>query len=41
MTKDCVLIARHNPWLSDNTNIAAIADTAGKIVLSAGGLLQS
>ena len=21
MTKDCVLVARHNPWLSDNTNI--------------------
>ena len=27
MTKDCVLVARHNPWLSDNTNIAAIAQT--------------
>ena len=21
LTKDCVLVARHNPWLSDNTNI--------------------
>jgi glycerophosphoryl diester phosphodiesterase len=27
MTKDCVLVARHNPWLSDNTNIATIAQT--------------
>jgi glycerophosphoryl diester phosphodiesterase len=27
MTKDCVLVARHNPWLSDNTNIAAVAAT--------------
>jgi len=27
MTKDCVLVARHNPWLSDNTNIAEIAKT--------------
>ena len=25
LSKDCVLIARHNPWLSDNTNIAAVA----------------
>jgi glycerophosphoryl diester phosphodiesterase len=25
LTKDCVLVARHNPWLSDNTNIAAVA----------------
>lgn len=25
LTKDCVLVARHNPWLSDNTNIADIA----------------
>jgi glycerophosphoryl diester phosphodiesterase len=25
MTKDCVLVARHNPWLSDNTNIATVA----------------
>jgi glycerophosphoryl diester phosphodiesterase len=22
LTKDCILVARHNPWLSDNTNIA-------------------
>lgn len=27
MTKDCVLVARHNPWLSDNTNIAEVAKT--------------
>jgi glycerophosphoryl diester phosphodiesterase len=27
LTKDCVLVARHNPWLSDNTNIAAVAET--------------
>jgi glycerophosphoryl diester phosphodiesterase len=25
LTKDCVLVARHNPWLSDNTNIAQVA----------------
>ena len=22
LTKDCVLVARHNPWLGDNTNVA-------------------
>lgn len=27
LTKDCVLVARHNPWLSDNTNIATVAQT--------------
>ena len=27
LTKDCVLVARHNPWLSDNTNIASVALT--------------
>jgi glycerophosphoryl diester phosphodiesterase len=27
LTKDCVLVARHNPWLSDNTNIATVAMT--------------
>jgi len=27
LTKDCVLVARHNPWLSDNTNIADVAKT--------------
>ena len=21
LTKDCKLVARHNPWLSDNTNV--------------------
>ncbi|CAN5897842.1 hypothetical protein BH11PSE8_BH11PSE8_12810 [soil metagenome] len=27
LSQDCVLVARHNPWLSDNTNIAAVAAT--------------
>ena len=27
LSKDCVLVARHNPWLSDNTNITAVAMT--------------
>ena len=27
LTKDCVLVARHNPWLSDNTNISTVAQT--------------
>lgn len=27
LSKDCLLVARHNPWLSDNTNIADIAAT--------------
>ncbi|SMC20364.1 glycerophosphoryl diester phosphodiesterase [Andreprevotia lacus DSM 23236] len=27
LTKDCVLVARHNPWLSDNTNIQDVAKT--------------
>jgi glycerophosphoryl diester phosphodiesterase len=27
LTKDCVLVARHNPWLSDNTNITMVAAT--------------
>lgn len=25
LTKDCVLVARHNPWLSDNTNVSDVA----------------
>jgi glycerophosphoryl diester phosphodiesterase len=25
LTRDCLLVARHNPWLSDNTNVAEIA----------------
>jgi len=25
LSKDCVLVTRHNPWLSDNTNIAEVA----------------
>jgi glycerophosphoryl diester phosphodiesterase len=31
LTKDCVLVARHNPWLSDNTNIASVAQTNPEI----------
>jgi glycerophosphoryl diester phosphodiesterase len=27
LTQDCILVARHNPWLSDNTNIAEVAKT--------------
>ncbi|MDD0811571.1 glycerophosphodiester phosphodiesterase family protein [Curvibacter sp. RS43] len=27
MSKDCVLVVRHNPWLSDNTNISTVALT--------------
>jgi len=27
LTKDCVLVARHNPWLRDNTNITTVAAT--------------
>jgi glycerophosphoryl diester phosphodiesterase len=27
MTKDCQLIARHNPWMKDNTNIEEVAKT--------------
>ena len=25
LTKDCVLVARHNPWLGDNTDVADVA----------------
>jgi glycerophosphoryl diester phosphodiesterase len=31
MTKDCVLVARHNPWLSDNTNVADVAKTVPEV----------
>ena len=31
LTKDCVLVARHNPWLSDNTNIATVAQTNAEV----------
>jgi glycerophosphoryl diester phosphodiesterase len=27
LSKDCVLVARHNPWLSDNTNVTEVAAT--------------
>lgn len=33
MTKDCQLIARHNPWMKDNTNVEEVART-NKIVAS-------
>jgi len=32
LTKDCVLVARHNPWLSDNTNITAVAQTNAAVM---------
>lgn len=25
LSRDCVLVVRHNPWLSDNTNVAEVA----------------
>ncbi len=31
LTKDCILVARHNPWLSDNTNVAAVAKTNAEV----------
>ncbi|MGJ4854957.1 glycerophosphodiester phosphodiesterase family protein [Labrys sp. La1] len=31
LTKDCVLVARHNPWLSDNTNVAEVAKTNAEV----------
>ncbi|SAL16877.1 glycerophosphodiester phosphodiesterase family protein [Caballeronia humi] len=31
LSKDCVLVARHNPWLSDNTNIADVAKTNSSV----------
>ncbi|NLS75512.1 glycerophosphodiester phosphodiesterase, partial [Bradyrhizobium brasilense] len=27
LTKDCLLVARHNPWLADTTNVAEVAKT--------------
>ncbi len=27
LSKDCVLMARHNPWLHDNTNVSEVAKT--------------
>jgi glycerophosphoryl diester phosphodiesterase len=32
LSKDCVLVARHNPWLSDNTNISTVAATIAAIM---------
>jgi hypothetical protein len=34
LTKDCVLVARHNPWLSDNTNVAEVAKTNPEVAAS-------
>jgi glycerophosphoryl diester phosphodiesterase len=31
LTKDCILVARHNPWLSDNTNVAEVAKTNAEV----------
>jgi glycerophosphoryl diester phosphodiesterase len=31
LTRDCVLVARHNPWLSDNTNIGEVAKTNAEV----------
>jgi glycerophosphoryl diester phosphodiesterase len=31
LTRDCVLVARHNPWLSDNTNITDVAKTNAQV----------
>ena len=31
LSKDCVLVARHNPWLSDNTNVATVAATVPEV----------
>jgi glycerophosphoryl diester phosphodiesterase len=32
LSKDCVLVARHNPWLSDNTNITTVAATNATVM---------
>jgi glycerophosphoryl diester phosphodiesterase len=31
LTKDCILVARHNPWLSDNTNVAEVAKANAEV----------
>lgn len=31
LSKDCVLVARHNPWLSDNTTIATVAESVPEV----------
>src|ERR1700688_2022322 len=33
LTKDWVLVARHNPWLSDNTNVAEVAKTNAAVAV--------
>ena len=33
LSKDCVLVARHNPWLSDNTNITTVAATNATVMV--------
>jgi glycerophosphoryl diester phosphodiesterase len=32
LSKDCVLVARHNAWLSDNTNVAEVAKTNPEVL---------
>lgn len=32
LTKDCIPVARHNPWLSDNTNIAEVAAAVPEVM---------
>ncbi|MGH8444072.1 MAG: glycerophosphodiester phosphodiesterase family protein [Solimonas sp.] len=32
LSKDCVLVARHNPWLSDNTTIEQVAATVPAVM---------
>jgi glycerophosphoryl diester phosphodiesterase len=31
LSKDCVLVVRHNPWLSDNTTIEEVAETVPEV----------
>ncbi|MGN1288327.1 MAG: glycerophosphodiester phosphodiesterase family protein [Bradyrhizobium sp.] len=33
LTKDCVLVARHNPWLGDNTNVSEVAKTNAEVAV--------
>ena len=32
LTKDCQLVARHNPWLSDNTNVKEVAAANAEVM---------
>ncbi|ENH6239858.1 hypothetical protein ABWE39_005463 [Salmonella enterica subsp. enterica] len=38
MTRDCQLIARHNPWMKDNTNVEEVPDSSLKEAHNAGTL---